>query len=503
MPRAKQGLLLLTLLLLVAKLLLASALPLFGDEAFYWQCAQRPALAYADHPPATALLVRLGTAVVGDTTLGVRLPFLLLGALFPLVVFHLARPLVGPKDAYLAACASLLVPGLGGQMGSVAVPDVPLLFLTALYLLALERATRTEELRGWVLAGLLGALGLTTHYRFVLAPAAAGMYLLVAGRRHLRGPGPWISLGLLTLGLLPALVYNLQHELAPLRYYLAGRHGPTFQPVALARFLGVQAALVTPLLFLGLLGTLVVTLGRARRGDDRAALLSAFALLPLVLFFLASPFERSGLAQGHWPMPAYVPLLVCLPATARSFVAGGARRRARRGLVLLAPLIGAGALLGVSLEVATGVFGTSIRKPFAGWREAHAATVRHLEPGSVVVADNYKLAANLEFLSAGRLRPFVLDHEKNRLHGRAPQLRQWGIGEAALHQRRGESAVVILGIKELPSRRRAAWRARAARKFARFERLEEVHVVVGRRTLIFEVYRGERILASPAPAPRR
>jgi hypothetical protein len=62
--------------LVAARVVVASSLDLFSDEAFYWLCAQRPALAYADHPFMTAMLVRLGTALLGDTVLGARLAFL-------------------------------------------------------------------------------------------------------------------------------------------------------------------------------------------------------------------------------------------------------------------------------------------------------------------------------------------------------------------------------------------------------------------------------------------
>ena len=90
------------LLLTAARCLVAARLDLFGDEAFYWQCGQRPAIAYADHPPITAMLVRLGSELLGDRPLGVRFFFLLAGAALPFAVFHLARPLVGRRDAWWA-----------------------------------------------------------------------------------------------------------------------------------------------------------------------------------------------------------------------------------------------------------------------------------------------------------------------------------------------------------------------------------------------------------------
>ena len=66
--------------LLVAKLLVAWQLPLFVDEAFYWQEGQHLAPAYSDLPGLTAWLTRLGVTVGGHHVLALRMPFLLMAA---------------------------------------------------------------------------------------------------------------------------------------------------------------------------------------------------------------------------------------------------------------------------------------------------------------------------------------------------------------------------------------------------------------------------------------
>ena len=104
------------------KVVVASQLQLFGDEAFYWWEAQHPAAAYSDLPFATSALVSLGTSILGDSFLGVRLFFLLLGGLLPVAVFLLAHPIVGKRDACWAALASLILP-MGGTLGLLAIPS--------------------------------------------------------------------------------------------------------------------------------------------------------------------------------------------------------------------------------------------------------------------------------------------------------------------------------------------------------------------------------------------
>ena len=69
------------LALLLVKLLLAARLPLFVDEAFYWQEGQHLAWAYSDLPGLTAWLARVGDSLAPGHVLALRLPFLLMGAI--------------------------------------------------------------------------------------------------------------------------------------------------------------------------------------------------------------------------------------------------------------------------------------------------------------------------------------------------------------------------------------------------------------------------------------
>ena len=62
------------------KLLVAARLPLFVDEAFYWQEGRHLAAAYSDLPGLTAWLARLGVALGGEHVSALRSPFLLIGA---------------------------------------------------------------------------------------------------------------------------------------------------------------------------------------------------------------------------------------------------------------------------------------------------------------------------------------------------------------------------------------------------------------------------------------
>src|ERR1700740_2498664 len=64
--------------LIVVRLIVASQVPLAFDEALYWRWSQHLAFGNLDHPPMTPLLIRAGTSIFGDTSLGVRVMIVLL-----------------------------------------------------------------------------------------------------------------------------------------------------------------------------------------------------------------------------------------------------------------------------------------------------------------------------------------------------------------------------------------------------------------------------------------
>lgn len=440
--------------LLLGKLAMAGRLGLFGDEAFYWQCGQHPSLCYVDHPAVTAMLVRAGTELAGDTPLGVRLPFWLLGVLLPFVMYHLARPVIGREDAWYVAGACLVLPPVA-HVGALAVPDGALIVLSALYLLAIERATRTRATGLWVLTGLVGMVGLMTHYRFVLFPLAGLLYLVGTrrGREHWRTAGPWIAVLLSLPGFLPAILFNLRTDLASVGYYLSGRHGLHFSLRALGEYLAIQVLFVTPLLAIALAGAFMVLVRASREGSAQATLLLAFAVVPSGVYLLASPFESSGLVTVHWPAHAYLPLLLFLPRVIRSFV----RARPgplRRGLAILTPGIPALLMLAVLLETTTGVLEIEgLRDPFVGsaelaarLEEEYLERVSGPDGRAIIVASDYKLAAQLDMRLHGRADVYVLDAEVNRAHGRGAQFAEWDLDAAGLERRAGESALVVVAL---------------------------------------------------------
>ena len=96
---ARRGFWLLWSAVLVLKLSVAARLPLFVDEAFYWQEGRHLAAAYSDLPGLTAWLTRLGVSLGGEHVFALRAPFLFLAALVPLLVVRITSPIGSSKSA--------------------------------------------------------------------------------------------------------------------------------------------------------------------------------------------------------------------------------------------------------------------------------------------------------------------------------------------------------------------------------------------------------------------
>ncbi len=502
-------------LVLGLKLLLAWSLDLYSDEIFYWQASTRPALAYSDLPFMSALLAGLGTELLGNTALGVRTLFLLMGSSIPLLVYWLARPLLPRQQALEAAALALCLP-LCAFLGLLAVPDVPLLFFGLLLTGCLERATRLDTLPWWLATGVAAALGVSTHYRFAPLLLAALLYMLVFRQMHRywKQPGLWLAAMILALGLYPILAFNLSNQLSGVDYHLLERHPWEFQAEGLLHIVK-QAGLVTPLLYLALVATLLRLLRAARAGDHRRGLFGILALVNLSLYLVLAPWSDNTRTSIHWPLSGYLPLLVFLPETLRELHTSlAARYGARLAGRLLTTTLGMGfagtlvALLGMGTQsmqdqlrplVGEGILSNKM----AGWRPFAAYTqqllqAEHFGPDDLLVTDNYYTGAQLALALDDSRRIFNIDMDKSIRDGRAVQYEIWRSNVTGLRENAGRSALFITEDSTLTVPDKLAVLERACSEFQHLEFLSQLSLFGGEK--VFSYYRADNIGASPTGA---
>lgn len=483
------------------KLLIAAELAPFGDEAFYWQESRALAWSYADVPPATAWLIRLGEMICGHSPLGMRSLFLVLGAALPLLLWRLVRREAGVVAACWAASGWLLLP-LGGSLGVMALPDVPLTFAALLLLDGLLRLLRQER-AGALLFGAGLLLAWLAHYRAaLLLPGGLGLLLLSRhGRPLLRRRDFWLALAGGLLGLVPLLLFNRANGWVGLSFQAVERHPWRFHADGLLQPLE-QTLTVTPLLY----GLLLWALWRCvRQASDsaRAAVLAWSGGSVVVIYFLFGLFGDDLRFRLHWPLPAYLAGLVALGVMVK---AGEVSRRWLRTAYALA---GLGSVLALGyLGAAASTAGSQALAAyklfpanFVGWNEA-AALTRELRAAaaapSVLVADNFLFAAELDFALDGATPVYVLDHPRNVKHGRAPQLALWRRDEAGLRAAAADQAVLLVvertavGVRE-----RAAWQAALCTRLADLRLLRELSLFDGRKQFAWYAARVPRPEETP------
>jgi 4-amino-4-deoxy-L-arabinose transferase-like glycosyltransferase len=143
--------------------------PLSYDEAYYWLWSRHLASGYYDHPPSIAFLIRGGTTLFGDTSLGVRFLPWLLSATASWAVWRAGAVLL--KSEYAGALAALifnLMPMIGVE-SLVATPDAPQIAASAWLVFALAKLADTGRGGWWIAVGIAAGFALLSEIHRVLS----------------------------------------------------------------------------------------------------------------------------------------------------------------------------------------------------------------------------------------------------------------------------------------------------------------------------------------------
>ena len=473
----------------LVKVVLASTLPLFVDEAFYAWEGRYLAWAYSDLPGLTAWLTRLGTELGGQHPLALRAPFLLIGAAVPWLVFRIARRWFGAGAGYRAGLLAMLMP-LSGLLGVLALPDVSLVFAALLCLDAI--ASLRERISWGALAALAAALviGALSHYRFALVIIAglAGLLCDRRGRELLRDARVWLVLAVGMSAWLPLLSWNIAHAGAGLRFQVWDRNPWAFHADG-AAWIPIQFLLVTPVLFFLLLATLREAWRRRNdEGSQPWGLIAGIAAVSVFGYFLLGFFADEQRVSFHWPLSGWLVLVVAAPVVMSRW-----RRFAKLGVI-----VGASVGLFVAVAFLTVASQPALRSSladsrfypadFAGWQEISNLSRRlQLVPGSKIVASDFGLGAELAFaLDRPDIR--VLDSPLNHKHGRAAQLQAWGLQFDNIAQAASAPVLLIVDDSATPMKNRLAAYHQLCAVFGALPAAEVLNVDHGRkRYLLYRI----------------
>ena len=362
----------------IANLVQAGFTELANDEAYYHMFAERLAWGYFDHPPVTALLVWAGERLFGGE-LGVRFFFTVLQPLYLWILWRLIRPAdAGRRDAalFVVVSAATLMLQL---YGFIAVPDGPLMFTTALFLLTFKWFSENRR-RAWLWMGIAMALMAYSKYHGALVV----LFALAANPRQLLRPALYSSGAVALLLLVPHLVWQYEHDWASFAYHLSGRNS-VFRPGYVVEFL-VNVLVVFNPFFVPLY------VQAWRKVKPQTPVGRALKLLPVafIVFFMLSSLR--GYVQPQWVIVSCFGLVCVLFAYARRHPR--TRRYVMRaggvtvGLIVLVRLVMIFNPLGIRFEV--------FNNP-----ESYAAIAAEADGRPVVFRYGYAVAAKYAFYTGG------------------------------------------------------------------------------------------------------
>ena len=142
------------------RLVYAGVLELRTDEAYYWTWSKEGVLSFLDHPPGIAWLIRFGTAIFGDTNLGVRFGGIVAMLVTQLLLADIVRRVTHDVRAVVLA---VLMPEAAlyyGLLMAKVAPDVALIPFAVAMVWALIRLTESGDARWWLAAGVFAGLAL-------------------------------------------------------------------------------------------------------------------------------------------------------------------------------------------------------------------------------------------------------------------------------------------------------------------------------------------------------
>jgi dolichyl-phosphate-mannose-protein mannosyltransferase len=391
------------LALVVLRLVAAAWMPLTFDEAYYWMWSKHLAGGYYDHPPAVALVIRLGTMIAGDTELGVRLVSILLALPMSWAVYRTAAILFGGQRVAATATILLNVTLMAAVGTLIVTPDAPLLVASSFVLFSLAKVLETGRGAWWLVVGVAVGAALLSKYSALFFGPAILIWLVSVPKLRRWLFSPWLYLGGLVALLIfsPVILWNADHHWVSFIKQIGRARIEDFRPAFIGELIPTQIAFATPLVFiLGAMGLYALFTRKAGAMAARALISATF--WTIVAYFIWHSLHAR--VEANWFAPVY-PAFAIAAAVAANLTQWNARQRrvvdfclrwaSPVGILMFALLIvqaNTGALTGYRRDA-------TVRSVGVGWRElaGEIESVRMRVGATCVLAPDYGTTGWLAF----------------------------------------------------------------------------------------------------------
>ena len=280
---------------LLLNLLQAFFTEITSDEAYYWMYSQHPAWGYFDHPPMIAILIRVGYFLF-PCELGVRLFPCLMGTATIYFIYLLAGKPDNVRLFILMICSIILMHL--HLAGFLAIPDIPMLFFTALFFLIWRRYLDQDRFI-WV---LLLSLTITAMFYSKYHSILVIFFTVLANLRLLLRKSFWLIVLFTVILYMPHILWQINHDFITFQYHLIGRNDSEVFKQFYDFFLN-QIVVTGPLV-----GVLLLYLSFTRRTTSTFERVLKFNLLGFYIFFMLSSLKDH--VEPHWTAAAFIPMIV-------------------------------------------------------------------------------------------------------------------------------------------------------------------------------------------------
>jgi hypothetical protein len=264
---------------------------LLNDEAYYWKYSQFLDWGYFDHPPMVALLIKIGTSIFGGE-LGVRLLFVLLGT----ASIYLMELVIKPTNKFLFYIIISSI-ALVHFTSFLALPDVPLLFFTALFFFLIKKyLTNGSVVTALALGLTIACLLLSKYHAFVIIILA-----LLANLQLLKKTSFYFIVLTALIAVIPHFLWQWHHDFPSIQYHFHDRNLAAYTFSNTLNYILIQIVLFGP--FIGILLWLGFFKAKIKSQFERTLY---WQVIGVLVFFFVLTFN--GKIQGHWTSILLLPL---------------------------------------------------------------------------------------------------------------------------------------------------------------------------------------------------
>ncbi len=271
------------------QLLIAAGFGLSHDEAYYWLFSRHLSFGYFDHPPFMAAVIAL-FSFLPHHEISVRLGFILLQA----GTLYFLLKLI-PKDHWKTAFLLFFAFPLASYSGLLALPDMPLLFMTAVYFYFLKGYLAGDKKAVWSLGVVIPLLLYAKYHGILLV-----FFTIVAVPRILLRRDFWLVAFISVVIFLPHVWWQHQHDYGTLRYHFLERPSSTFSIKRILDYIGTQIILTG--LFCGPLLWWKLSQKKSQDSFERVLIFVSWGIL---VFFLVSTLSKKG--EANWTISLVIP----------------------------------------------------------------------------------------------------------------------------------------------------------------------------------------------------